>query len=61
MRKREKFSVISVSSIDYLVNTVTRLKNAREFGLHCTWFEMLPSQDLRSRCPGIFGIHKLVR
>lgn len=46
MRKREEFSVISGSGIDYLVNTVTRLKNTREFGLGCTESEMLPSQDI---------------
>lgn len=32
--------------MDYLVNTVTRLRNAREFGLGCTEFEMLSNQDI---------------
>lgn len=32
--------------MDYLVNTITRLKNARGFGLGQTDFEMLPRQDV---------------
>lgn len=35
-----------VSGVDYLVNTITRLNNARGFGLGQTEFEMLPSQDI---------------
>lgn len=32
--------------MDYLVNIITRLRNAREFGLGHTDFEVLSSQDI---------------
>lgn len=32
--------------MDYLVNIITRLRNAREFGLGYTDFEVLSSQDI---------------